>query len=209
MNVRNALAESDLWGIVRVMQAVLVIIVLFGLVSLRISLIINAGVALAITFLPALLRRNYRVPMNAGLTLWITVAVFLHAIGALGAYEIFGWYDSLTHALSASIVAGAGYASIQALDIHSEEVSIPPQFMVVLLFVFVFAFGVLWEILEFTLGGLATILGTEPVLAQYGVADIVTDLVFNAVGGGFVAILGSSRLGDFARTVADRLDTYA
>jgi hypothetical protein len=71
--------------------------------------------------------------------------------------------------------------------------------------VFVLAFGVLWEILEFATGGVASIVGGEPVLAQYGTRDIVLDLVFNTVGAVLVATLGTDRLGDVARGLAQAL----
>ena len=144
--------------------------------------------------------------MNAGLVLWITGAVFIHAVGALGPYEWFGWYDSVTHALSASIVAGVGYTTARALDIHYDELTIPPEYMFGFVLVFVMAFGVLWEILEFALGGLATVLGGEPVLAQRGVSDIVFDLLYNTLGGVLVAAVGTARLGPLADTLDDRFD---
>ena len=190
---------------VRVMQAGLAAVTLFGLVTLRWGLVINAGISLAVTFLPALLRRDLSLPMNPALVAWITFAVFLHAVGALGPYEWFGWYDSVTHMLSATIVAGAGYATARALDEHYDRLEVPPAFMFGFIVVFVLAFGVLWEIMEFASGGLASILGGDPVLAQYGASDIVYDLTFNAVGGVLVALFGTSRLRDIARSLSNSL----
>lgn len=101
----------------------------------------------------------------------------------------------MTHTLSATIVAGAGYATVRALDEHEDSLTIPPTFLVVFVLVFVLAFGVLWEILEFGSAGIAQVLGGEPVLAQYGVTDIVLDLGFDAVGAVILAVLGSDYLG--------------
>jgi hypothetical protein len=192
---------------VRGMQLALAGITLFALVTFRWGLVANAGVPLAVTFLPALLERDLGVPMNAGLVAWITLAVFLHAVGAVGPYQWFGWYDSLTHTLSATVVAGAGYASARAVDLHTDRLAVPSPFMGAFVVAFVLAFGVLWEIMEFGTGGLASVVGGEAVLAQYGVRDIALDLTFNAVGAVLVALLGASRLRGVAGDLASRFGT--
>jgi hypothetical protein len=205
LHERLGVDEAPLRVLVRLLQVALLGITLVGLVRFNWTLVINAGVSLGVTFLPGILDRDFRVPMDAGLTLWITTAVFLHAVGALGPYQWFGWYDSVTHTLSATIVAGAGYASARALAEHDDALEIPPEFMFVFILVFVLAFGVLWEILEFASGGVASIVGGEAVLAQYGVRDIVLDLVFNTVGALLVATLGTEPLRGVARALARSL----
>ena len=71
---------------------------------------------------------------------------------------------------------------------------------------FVLAVGVAWEILEFASGGVATLVGGEAVLAQYGTTDIVNDLVFNAAGAVVVATLGSAHFEGIAAWLAGRVD---
>ncbi len=209
MSLRDRVSVDDVYLhlLVRLLQVALLGIAIVGLIRFNWGLVINAGVSLGVTFLPGILSRDYRVPLNAGLTLWITTAVFLHAVGALGPYQWFGWYDSVTHTLSATIVAGAGYASARALAEYDDTLEIPSEFMFVFILVFVLAFGVLWEILEFASGGVASLIGGEAVLAQYGVRDIVLDLVFNAVGALVVALLGTAYLTDVAQGVARTLST--
>jgi len=114
----------------------------------------------------------------------------LHAVGTLGPYERFGWYDSVTHTVSATLVAGVGYAVVDALDQSAESVDVPGEFRFLFILIFVLAFGVLWEISEFASAGLASIVGGEPVLAQYGTSDIVFDLLYNAFGALLVALWG-------------------
>ncbi len=207
MSLRERVSVDDVYlrHLVRLLQVTLLGIALVGVVQFNLGLVVNAGVSLGVTFLPGILTRDYRIPLNVGVTLWITTAVFLHAVGALGPYEWFGWYDSVTHTLSATIVAGAGYASAQALADHDDALEIPSEFMFVFILVFVLAFGVLWEILEFASGGVASLVGGEAVLAQYGTRDIVLDLAFNAVGALLVATLGTDYLRDVARGVAETL----
>jgi hypothetical protein len=172
---------------VRALQAVLGAIAVFALVRTNATLFVNSGGPLAITFLPALFRREYGYAMDTGLVLWITVASTLHAAGALELYAAFGWYDSLTHAVSASLIAGVGYAIARAVERHSRAVAFNREFRATFIILFVLAVGVGWEILEFASGGLASIVGGEAVLAQYGTSDIVNDLVFNTVGAFIVA----------------------
>lgn len=101
--------------------------------------------------------------------------VAINAVVALG----------ITFVLSASVVAGAGYAVVVAVDRASDRTTLPPEFRFVVL-VFVMAIGVLWEIIEFGAELLASAVGAK-VLVQYGLGDIVNDLVFNLVGGLVVA----------------------
>ncbi|WP_134669637.1 hypothetical protein [Halorussus marinus] len=200
------LGERRQQHLVHLLQIGLAGIVAYSLFRAKFGLVINAGVPLAITFLPAVLARDTHVSMDAGLALWITLAVFVHALGSLGVYQWFPWYDQFAHALSSSVVAGVGYAVITAFDRHSESVEFPPEFVSVFLFVFVMAFGVLWEILEFTTGLVSGMVGGEAVLAQYGMSDIIYDLVFNQVGAIIVAAWGHSRLSGVSRDLSRELD---
>jgi len=196
------LGERRQQQLVHVLQVGLAGIVAYGLFRVELGLVINAAIPLAITFLPALLARDTHVSMDAGLALWITLAVFVHAVGSLGVYQWFSWYDQFAHALSSSVVAGVGYAAITAVDRHSEAVEFPSKFVAVFLFVFVMAFGVLWEILEFGTGLVSGVLGGEAVLAQYGMSDIIYDLVFNQLGAVIIAAWGHSRLSGVSRDLS-------
>ncbi|WP_372912595.1 hypothetical protein [Salinigranum sp.] len=197
----------------RAMQVVLVGLVFIGLDRGNVGIVANSAIALGVTYLPATLERDYHIPMDAGLTLWITTAVFLHALGTVGLpgsqfsfYQTVWWWDHLTHALSASVVAAAGYATVRAIDLHTEQVYLPPQFTFVFILLFVVAFGVLWEVLEFAVGGLASLLGGDAVLTQYGLEDTLLDLVFDIVGGVLVAIWGTAYLGDVVGALARLLE---
>ena len=197
--------RGERW-LVRVLQLVLVGTVLVGLYRRQVSIVVNAGVSLAITFVPGLLEREWNLTVDPVIVLWITVAVTVHAVGALGPYRQFGWYDQVAHTLSATIVAGVGYAGAKAVDLHSRDIEIPSNYMFGFVIVFVFAAGVLWELIEFATGLLAQLVAGNAVLAQYGIDDIVRDLVFNAVGGIVVATLDTPSLGDLARSLAGRAD---
>ncbi|MGQ3413946.1 hypothetical protein ACT4ML_17095 [Natrinema sp. LN54] len=177
------------------------------------GIVINTAVALLVTQLPPLLERDYEIPMDPRLTLWITTAVFLHAFGTVGLpgatrtlYSQVWWWDHMTHALSASLVAGVGYATVRAFDEHAEGVHLPGKFIAVFILLFVIAFGVLWEILEFAIALSADALGIKAVLTQYGLGDTMLDFVFNSIGGLVVALWGGAYLTDVSGAIRDRLE---
>jgi hypothetical protein len=214
MRIRDWLGISErrqrqlTWGMEMLMFGVLLVGVWKG----EISVIVNAGVALAIAQLVPILERDYGVPLDAGLTLWITSAVFLHAFGTIGLpgstsfYKTVWWWDHVTHALSSSVVAGVGYATVRAFDEHSTETSLPSKFVFVFLLMFVLAYGVAWEILEFGIALAADALGTGTVLTQYGLVDTLMDLLFNTLGALIVALWGTAYLNDLSGYVRERFD---
>ena len=199
----------------RAMQVSLVGFLFVGLYRVNAGIIVNAGVALLVTHVPAVLERDHGIPMDAGVTLWITAAVFLHALGTVGlpgdSAGFYGpggipWWDHLTHALSSSLVAATGYAVARALDEHNEDIYLPPKFMFAFLLLFVLAFGVLWEVLEFAITGTASVFGTQAVLTVYGVHDTLLDLVFNTVGAVVVAVWGTAYLTDVSAAIRAKFD---
>jgi hypothetical protein len=195
----------------RLMELSLVGFLFVGLYAGNVGIAVNSALGLVVTQLPPLLERDYEMAMDAGLVLWITAAVFLHALGTVGLpggasfYQSVWWWDHLTHLLSASVVTGASYATVRALEEHVPELQFPPKFVFALLVLVTLAFGVVWEVLEFAVGGLGSVLGAEAVLTQYGLADSMLDLVFDAVGGVVVAIWGTAYLTGVSDELGERL----
>jgi hypothetical protein len=215
MRVRDRIGLSDRRQrqLSRAMQLTLVGLVFVGLERGTLGIVVNASIALGVTYLPAILERDYHIPMDPALTLWITAAVFLHALGTSGLpgattnfYRSVPWWDHLTHTLSSSIVAAVGYATARALELHSDGVSLPPRFMFVFVLLFVVAFGVFWEVIEFVLTVLADRVGSQTVLVQYGLEDTMLDLLFDTLGGVVVGLWGTAHLTDVVGALADRLE---
>lgn len=180
------------------MQAILVGLLALGLLELEPKVIVNSSIALFITFVPAILKRNFKVALDPWLALWVTAAVFFHTLGSAGLYGYFGWWDHLTHALSASLIAGIGYITVRAVDLHHEEIHLPNRFIFVYILVFVMAFGVVWELFEFGLDIVAEETGLQMPLAQHGLDDTVIDMQFNTLGALVVALWGQLHLSDTA-----------
>ncbi|MFB6084269.1 MAG: hypothetical protein ABEJ94_08505 [Halorientalis sp.] len=199
------------WG----MELALVGILLIGLYRGAQGVVVNTAVALLVTQLPPLLERDFGIPMDPALTLWLTTAVFLHALGTLGLpwtglsfYQSVWWWDHLTHGLSASVVAAAGYATARSFDAHADGVSLPPKFMFVFILLFVLAFGVLWEVLEFLITEVSAAFGLGTFLTQYGLGDTMLDLVFDTVGAVVVALWGTAHLSDVVGALDERIEEW-
>jgi hypothetical protein len=177
--------------------------IIYGLVADQPKAITNGAIALLVTFLPAVLERNYDLPLDPWLGLWITITVFLHTLGSTGLYLQIGWWDHLTHAMSASLVAGVGYTAARAVDLHDDHIAIPARFAFVYIVIFVLAFGVIWELFEYGLDVIADATGATMPLAQHGLGDTVRDLMFNSVGALVVAAFGQAHLTGFADVVRE------
>ncbi|WP_372480769.1 hypothetical protein ACAH01_07855 [Halomicrobium sp. HM KBTZ05] len=211
---RIGVSASAQRRLTRLMQLSLIGMLFIGIERGSTGIIVNTGIGLLVAQLPAVLERDYEIPLDAGLTLWITGAVWLHALGTVGLpgaeanfYATIWWWDHLTHALSSSIVAAAGYTTVRSLDQHSDGIHIPPRFMFVFILLFVLAFGVLWEVIEFGVSTAAASVGSAPVLTQYGLGDTMLDLVFDTIGAVVVAVWGTAYLTDVVGILSETLDT--
>ena len=187
------------------MQILLIGVVAYGVVDGNPKAIVNGSIALAITSLPAVLERNFELPLDPWLGVWITTSVLFHTLGSAGLYGHLQWWDSLTHALSASLVGGVGYTAARAVDLHSDDIHVPRRFGFVYIVVVVLALGVVWELFEFGLDVAADTTGLTMPLAQYGLQDTIRDLQFNAVGAIVIGAFGQAHLLGVAETVRERL----
>lgn len=198
----------------RLMELVLVGLLFIGLERRDAGVVLTAAVALGVAKLPALLERDYEIELDTGLTLWITAAVFLHALGVGGIpgteqipYRTVPGYDHVTHSLTATVIAAVGYTTVRALDGHSDNVHLPPRFTFAFVLLFVIAFGVFWEIIEFTVNLVTAAMNLEVSGAtQHGLDDTMFDLLFDAVGGVIVAAWGHVHLNGVVGHVERRLD---
>lgn len=186
------------------MQASLAVILVAGFYFGSTKVVINAGIGLAVTFAPALIKKRYDIVVNPFLSLWITSAVFFHALGSFGFYGSVWWWDHLTHALSASLVAGIGYTLIRSADIYSNDIHLPNRFMFVFILLTVIAFGVVWELFEYGLDIIANITGLSMPLAQHGLSDTMKDMMFNTVGALIVAVFGQAYLTTLSEELRER-----
>ena len=173
------------------LQGVLVGVLVVGLALRNVSVVVNAVVALSVTVLPAILERDHEVTLSPGLTLWISGAVTLHALGMVVLYNTIPWWDHLTHLVSGALVAGVGYALVRTIDEYTDAVRLSPTFVGVFVVLFTLAAGVLWEVLEMGGREIARAFGWEPILVVYGIHDTMLDLIVDGVAGVVVAVAGA------------------
>jgi hypothetical protein len=185
------------------MQLTLAAITAYALVQVSVGMVTNAGLPLLVATFPLYVRYRHGTQLNPVLSLFIVTAAFLHAVGMLGLYTTYPWYDQFAHGVSGALVAGLGYAVVQVIDTEYDTVEIPGNLRFVFIVVFAGSLGVIWEIAEFTLTKIALLMGGEPLLAQFGLGDVVLDMLFSILGAVLVGLWGT-RYFDGLRSVVDR-----
>lgn len=199
-----AVPDNTEQAVVRFLQAILLSIAAIGVYQTNPGMVFNGVVPFFITLIPGYFREKEDVQLQTGLTFLITAAVVVHSVGVF--FDLYKsgpvWFDDLAHALSSAVVALSGFAFVQALDLYSDDLTLPDRFLSVFILLFVLAFGVAWEVLEFASGLATQTLGLSGGLIQFGWRDIVSDMMFNTLGGVLVALLGP-RYFDKSRTPAD------
>jgi hypothetical protein len=170
----------------RGMQAGMVGVAVAGIVTSNFTWVPAAIVALFVTFIPALVRRDLGILLPVELNFLIVLALFLHVVGGFsGFYNNVPWWDHLTHIMSASLVAALGFSAVVTIDKYVDTIYLPRPFLMFFIVTFSMAFGVLWELMEFANDQIA---GT---MLQYSLDDTMVDLIFDGFGGFFIASLGS------------------
>lgn len=196
--------ELALRWLSRLFQVVLVGIVGYAVVTANGRLFVNSVLPLGISVVPDVLRYRYGYHVNPVLGLWITAAATIHAVGILGPYKQFPWYDQVAHGVSASLIAGTGYASVRAIEVGHDDVTLPAELRFVFVLVVGGGIGVVWEIGEFALGELSRITGGQALLIQFGLGDAVTDLATNIVGAALVGLFATRYFDDLRTVLRDR-----
>ena len=139
--------------------------------------------SLFLTFVPSLLKKEFRIALPIEIELLMFVALLLHLYGgALELYINYDW-DSLTHLLSAAFVAIVGFVIVTIINEYAESIELSRAMVVLFVVLFTLAVGVVWEIGEFLSD---RILGT---VTQYSYDDTISDLIYDLVGAVIAAII--------------------
>jgi hypothetical protein len=152
---------------------------------------LNAIIVFAIlflTFLPAIVRKNYRVflPVEFDFIsiVFVFAAVFLGEIHSY--YAKFWWWDTLLHTSSGFLLGIAGFTLVYILNQEKKvHLKMKPGFVALFAFAFALAFGAGWEIFEFTMDQL---FGLN--LQKNGLVDTMWDLIVDTLGALVISILG-------------------
>lgn len=155
---------------------------------------------LALTFLPALIARQFRVQLPVEFT--FVTCLFLYAAFGLGEvemfYERFWWWDVLLHSVSALVMGLLGFLLIYAFY-STHRVKMAPFYVAITAFCYSVSMGALWEIFEFLMD---QGFGFD---MQKSARDTMTDLIVDALGAFLAAWMGYHYTKNGDSLVADRL----
>ncbi|MCX6748749.1 MAG: hypothetical protein NT076_04020 [Candidatus Pacearchaeota archaeon] len=130
--------------------------------------------------------------INIPLPLGIFVIIFLYASLFLGElknyYAAYWWWDIVLHTSSGVAFGIIGFIILYILY-KTEKIKTNPKTIAMFTFAFAFAIGALWEIVEFTIDSTLGPISNN-VLMQGSLKDTMGDLIVDALGALFVAVVG-------------------
>lgn len=116
------------------------------------------------------------------LTVWIGVAGLLHSFGMFGPYDSIWWWDHLTHATSATLLAALVYGALLVSPPSWVGLDRPPMAIPLATVGLTFAGGIFWELLELLAREVGERYDLAQMLVHYGWRDTAWDLVFDLAG---------------------------
>lgn len=149
--------------------------------------VVNAVLAFAATFFPAIFERAFGVEFRPWQRVYADAAMLTHSAGMLGPYDDVWWWDHITHTHSATLLASIVYVAARRRGRDPR-----PRVLGVVALV-----GVVWELGEWVIHAVADRLGVEPILVPYGARDTALDLLFDLLGAVVVLVVGDRLLGNF------------
>ena len=164
-----------------------IVIVIFLLISIYKGhwiWIFGSALALIVSLVPSILKRNYQITLPLVLEILITISLILHVGGGLlGAYGI-PHYDTLTHFVSSFLVAFISFVIIYILHVYWDGLIMDKYAMAFVVVITTIAMGVVWEFNEWITD---IIFGTYE---QWGYNDTIKDLFIDAMAGFAMAAIG-------------------
>jgi uncharacterized membrane protein YjdF len=141
---------------------------------------------LLLTFIPALIERNYKIILPLEFEFIGVIFVFLGlVIGDMkGAYGLFAWWDTVLHFVSGIVLGIIGFTLVYLMIRYSHYSRLDPKLAFIFTFCFAMTIGAIWEIVEFgvTYSGIYKM--------QHGELDTMSDLIMDALGALIASILG-------------------
>ena len=148
-------------------------------------LAVMATIAVAVSLLPAILQRNYRMVFPWFLEFLLVLQLHLHTFWGvwLRYYDSHGFWDKMLHLKGTMLVSFIGFLAAYALHM-SGKVRVTGPILGLFTVVFGNALGAWWEILEFLVDK------TLQKNTQYGLDNTMIDLLYNLFGSLVAAGLG-------------------
>jgi hypothetical protein len=178
-------------GITLVLQALLAIGLVLFLLRRDWENVFLTGVVVALTLVPALLSRRWRVIVPPEFQLVAAAFVFLSLFlgSALDWYYKFWWWDAVLHTASGFLLGIIGFLALFLLNGTDRlPAGIRPAFLCFFGVTFAVTLGVVWEIFEFAVDQVAPALNMQS--NETGVDDTMHDLIVDTLGAVVVAFMG-------------------
>ena len=171
--------ENQRWMLIssKILQLSIVILGLYAAVTFQSKEAVTAVLSLVLISMMYLFGRKTETEIPYILNLWISIALFLHALGGpTGIYDMFAWWDNLTHLFSGSAVAILTLYFLIYTERIFRKLYMPTWLLFVFVILFMLSLGVAWELFEFFGDQL---LGT---MMQESLHDTVYDMIYNVIG---------------------------
>lgn len=149
------------------------------------------ALVIALTLLPALLKKRHRIVIPPDFQLVSALFVFLTLFlgSATDLYYTYWWWDMVLHAGSGFLFGVVGFLTIFLLN-QTDRIprGIRPAFVCLFAFTFSVTAGVVWEIFEYVMDLIVPWLNMQT--GESGVHDTMHDLIVDALGALVVSSMG-------------------
>jgi len=99
------------------LKLLMIILLFISIINIQFEWIFGCSLGIILSFIPTILKNNYKIHLPLILDILITLALFLHIGGVLlQAYNNVPYYDSVTHFVSSFIIAFLSFVAIYILD---------------------------------------------------------------------------------------------
>jgi hypothetical protein len=178
-----------------VIQALLVIGLVIFLMRRNWENVFLTAVVIALTLVPALLFRRYRLIIPPEFQLVAALFNFLSLFlgSALDFYYHFWWWDYVLHTASGFLLGIIGFIVLFVLN-QTDQIrpAMKPGFIAFFGVTFAVTLGVMWEIFEFVVDRFWPHLSMQSL--ETGVVDTMIDLIVDTIGAVIVAVMGYAYL---------------
>jgi len=162
----------------RMLQGLMVLYVVIGFYKGDYFWTVVGVFFLLLALIPMAAEKKFHITLPVEINFLATFILYLHLGGGVrGWYELFPWYDKVTHFLSSAAVAAIGFMIVVIIDQYVKDIKINRQFITFFVIIFTMTVGAFWEIGEFTAD---QIFGSH---WQAGLTDTMYDLICDLIGG--------------------------
>ena len=184
MNKRKNFLKSNFISL-HILKIIMFILLIIAFWEDDLTGVFGCIIGIILSFIPSILHKNFNITLPWILDTLIAFALFLHIGGVvLNVYHTIPYYDSLTHFVSAILVAFLAFVSIYILDKYWKGLHMNKYAMAFIVIIFTMAMGVIWEFFEWATDILFQ------THEQWGLQDTMKDLFIDTIAGIFIAIVG-------------------